>query len=134
MKCHERSGEGKGSPTPPRSKTNWLVFSRSTLCTLLVCMTLLPVVASAAERQNILLILADDVGYSDLGCYGGEIDTPNLDQLAADGIRFSEFHVNPMCVVTRASLMTGHTHSQSDRYRRSLPIARLMRDAGYALA
>ncbi|MEM6778777.1 MAG: sulfatase-like hydrolase/transferase [Planctomycetota bacterium] len=65
------------------------------------------------------------------GC-GGEIDTPHLDRLAADGVRFSEFHVNPMCVVTRTSLMTGHTHSQSDNYRRSIPIARLMRDAGYA--
>lgn len=86
----------------------------------------------AASRPNILLIVADDVGYSDLGCYGGEIDTPSLDQLASEGIRFSEFHVNPMCVVTRTSLMTGHTHSQSDHYRRSLPIARLMRDAGYA--
>jgi len=86
----------------------------------------------SALRPNILLIVADDVGYSDLGCYGGEIDTPNLDQLAVDGIRFSEFHVNPMCVVTRTSLMTGHTHSQSDRYRRSLPIPHLMRESGYA--
>lgn len=87
---------------------------------------------AAASRPNILLIVADDVGYSDLGCYGGEIDTPNLDQLAAEGLRFSEFHVNPMCVVTRTSLLTGHEHSQSDNYRRSQPIARLMRDAGYA--
>lgn len=84
------------------------------------------------SRPNILLIVADDVGYSDLGCFGGEIDTPNLDRLAAEGIRFSEFHVNPMCVVTRTSLMTGHTHSQSDNYRRSLPVANLIRDAGYA--
>lgn len=89
-------------------------------------------VADAAERPNILLIVADDVGFSDLGCYGGEIDTPNLDRLASDGIRFSEFHVNPMCVVTRTSLMTGHEHSQSDNYHRSLPIARLMSEAGYA--
>ena len=87
---------------------------------------------SDSVRPNVLLIVADDLGFSDLGCYGGEIDTPNLDRLAADGLRFSEFHVNPMCVVTRTSLMTGHTHSQSDHYRRSLPIARLMRDAGYA--
>lgn len=89
-------------------------------------------IAGAADKPNILLIVADDVGFSDLGCYGGEIETPNLDQLAANGIRFSEFHVNPMCVVTRTSLMTGHEHSQSDNYRRSLPIARLMRDSGYA--
>jgi arylsulfatase len=72
------------------------------------------------------------LGYSDLGCYGGEIDTPNLDRLAAEGIRCSQFHVNPMCVVTRTSLMTGHTHCQSGQYRRSFPVARLMREAGYA--
>ncbi len=88
-------------------------------------------VAAAADRPNIVLIVADDVGFSDLGCFGGEIDTPNLDRLASEGIRFSEFHVNPMCVVTRTSLMTGHEHSQADHYRRSLPIAHLMADAGY---
>ena len=103
---------------------------------LTICVWLANTVSlTAAEgslRPNILLIVADDVGYSDLGCYGGEIDTPNLDQLASAGIRFSEFHVNPMCVVTRTSLMTGHEHSQSDNYRRSLPIARLMQFTGYA--
>ncbi len=88
--------------------------------------------ASNTNRTNVLLIVADDLGYSDLGCYGGEIDTPNLDRLAAEGIRCSQFHVNPMCVVTRTSLMTGHTHCQSDNYRRSLPVARLMQQAGYA--
>jgi arylsulfatase len=85
----------------------------------------------AAERPNILLVVADDLGYSDLGCYGGEIQTPSLDALAAEGVRFTGFHVNPMCVVTRTSLMTGHTHFQSNEYRNSLPIARLMAAAGY---
>ena len=88
--------------------------------------------AQATERPNVLLIVADDLGWSDVGCYGGEIDTPSLDRLAGQGIRFTEFHVNPMCVVTRTSLMTGHTHSQSDSYRRSLPIAKLLKQAGYA--
>ncbi len=101
--------------------------------TPLLCLLLLLVTGwvESAPLPNILLIVADDLGYSDLGCYGGEIDTPNIDRLAAEGIRFTEFHVNPMCVVTRTSLMTGHTHSQSDNYRRSLPIARLMQQAGY---
>ncbi|MEM9367608.1 MAG: sulfatase-like hydrolase/transferase [Planctomycetota bacterium] len=81
---------------------------------------------------NVLLIMVDDVGFSDLGCYGGEIDTTHLDGLAQQGVRFSNFLVNPMCVVTRTSLMTGHTHSQSDNYRRSLPVAKLMRKAGYS--
>lgn len=88
--------------------------------------------AQAAERPNILLIVVDDMGWSDPGCFGGEIDTPSIDRLAEQGVRFTEYHVNPMCVVTRTSLMTGHTHSQSDNYRRSLPIPRLMQQAGYA--
>ncbi|TWT75339.1 sulfatase-like hydrolase/transferase [Allorhodopirellula solitaria] len=87
--------------------------------------------AAKDGRPNILLIVADDLGYSDLGCYGGEIDTPRLDALAADGIRFTNFHVNPMCAFTRTSLMTGHTHYESDNYLRSLPIAKIMADAGY---
>ncbi|WDI41039.1 sulfatase-like hydrolase/transferase [Bremerella sp. P1] len=91
-----------------------------------------PFESFAEGLPNILLIVADDVGYSDLGCYGGEIDTPHLDELASEGLRFSEFHVNPMCVLTRTSLMTGHTHSQSDNYRWSVPIASMLRDAGYA--
>jgi arylsulfatase len=89
-------------------------------------------VTQAAELPNILLIVVDDMGWSDPGCFGGEIDTPHLDRLAEQGVRFTEYHVNPMCVVTRTSLMTGHTHSQSHEYRRSLPIAKLMQQAGYA--
>lgn len=52
-------------------------------------------------------MLVDDLGYSDVGCYGSEIDTPNIDALAASGVRFANFHVNPMCSPTRASLLTG---------------------------
>lgn len=61
-------------------------------------------------RPNILLVLVDDLGYSDLGCYGGEIETPNLDDLANDGTQFTDFYVQPRCSPTRASLMTGHTN------------------------
>lgn len=59
------------------------------------------------ERPNILLILADDMGYSDIGCYGGEINTPVLDGLAHEGIRFTQFYNTARCCPTRASLMTG---------------------------
>ena len=59
------------------------------------------------ERPNILLILADDLGYSDLGCYGGEIHTPNLDRLAQNGLRFSRFYNAGRSCPTRASLLTG---------------------------
>jgi len=59
------------------------------------------------NKPNILLILADDMCYSDIGCYGGEIQTPNLDKLAENGIRFSQFYNTARCSPTRASLMTG---------------------------
>jgi len=60
-----------------------------------------------AVRPNILLVLADDLGFSDLGCYGGEIHTPNLDALAADGLRFTQFYNASRCCPSRASLLTG---------------------------
>jgi len=62
-------------------------------------------------RPNVVLILNDDMGYSDLGCYGGEIETPNLDRLAAGGLRFSSFYNTARCSPSRASLLTGlHPH------------------------
>jgi arylsulfatase A-like enzyme len=60
-----------------------------------------------AAKPNILLIVADDLGYSDLGCYGGEIHTPNLDKLAADGLRLTQFYNCARCCPSRACLMTG---------------------------
>ncbi|MEN1785145.1 MAG: arylsulfatase, partial [Bacteroidota bacterium] len=59
------------------------------------------------KQPNIIFICADDLGFSDLGCYGGEINTPNLDKLAEEGIRFTQFHSNPVCFPSRASLLTG---------------------------
>lgn len=62
-------------------------------------------------RPNVVLILNDDMGYSDLGCYGGEVHTPNLDRLAANGLRFSQFYNTARCSPSRASLLTGlHPH------------------------
>src|SRR5688572_11968135 len=63
--------------------------------------------AHAVDRPNILLIMADDVGFSDVGCYGGEIQTPNLDALAKNGLRFTQFYNTARCCPTRASLLTG---------------------------
>jgi arylsulfatase len=61
----------------------------------------------AAARPNIVLILADDLGFSDLGCYGSEISTPSLDRLAASGLRMTQFYTTPRCCPTRAALLTG---------------------------
>ena len=63
------------------------------------------------QRPDIVLILNDDMGYSDLGCFGGEVDTPTLDRLARDGLRFSQFYNTARCSPSRASLLTGlHPH------------------------
>lgn len=63
--------------------------------------------SAAASRPNIVVFLADDMGYSDIGCYGGEIRTPNLDRLASEGLRFTQFYNAARCCPTRASLLTG---------------------------
>lgn len=66
---------------------------------------------AAASRPNILLILADDLGYSDPGCYGGEIATPNIDRLASAGVRFTQLYSSARCCPSRAALLTGqHPH------------------------
>src|ERR1044071_2034793 len=63
--------------------------------------------ANAAERPNIVVILVDDMGFSDLGCYGGEINTPNINKLADGGVRFTQFHNTARCCPTRTALLTG---------------------------
>jgi arylsulfatase A-like enzyme len=63
------------------------------------------------SKPNVLLILNDDMGYSDIGCYGGEVETPNLDRMAANGLRFSQFYNTARCSPSRASMLTGlHPH------------------------
>ena len=71
-------------------------------------------VPAAAPRPNILLILADDMGFSDVGCYGGEIQTPHIDGLAKDGLRFTQFYNTARCWPSRASILTGY-YAQSIR-------------------
>src|SRR6187431_2768787 len=63
--------------------------------------------ADAAKRPNIVIIMADDLGFSDIGPYGSEVPTPNLDKLAAEGVRFTQFYNCARCSPTRASLLTG---------------------------
>ncbi len=88
----------------------------------------------AGEQPNIIVIMCDDMGFSDLGCYGGEIDTPNLDRLAAGGLRFIDFHNNAKCSETRASLLTGLWHQQSKNLKRPghVTLAEVLKPAGYA--
>jgi arylsulfatase A-like enzyme len=63
--------------------------------------------SAQAEKPNIVVLLVDDMGWSDIGCYGGELNTPNLDKLAQDGVRFTQFYNGARCCPTRASLLTG---------------------------
>ena len=81
--------------------------SLSTLTVVLVLFFCCWISVDAAQQPNVLVILADDLGYSDLGCYGGEIPTPNIDALAAGGARLTQFYTSARCCPSRASLMTG---------------------------
>lgn len=94
--------------------------------------------APKSERPNIVLIMADDMGYSDLGCYGSEIQTPNLDQLASTGVRFTQFYNCARCCPTRASLLTGqYPHKAGingmgvNMNRSSATIAEILKENGY---
>ena len=74
---------------------------------LLILLAGLARTTEARSQPNILLIMSDDMGYSDIGCYGGEINTPNLDRLAGNGLRFTQFYNTARCCPTRASLLSG---------------------------
>ncbi len=96
---------------------------------------------AAAPRPNMILILADDLGFSDLGCYGGEIQTPNLDRLAQGGLRFSQFYNCALCGPSRAALMTGlppHragiTNWTGLLNQRCVTVCELLKRAGYTTA
>ncbi|MBB01429.1 MAG: arylsulfatase [Planctomyces sp.] len=131
-------------------------FVRVTGVLLIAVVALLvePGSAKSAERPNIILMMVDDMGFSDLGCYGGEIETPNIDALAAGGVRFDQFYNSGRCCPTRATLMTGlHPHQagighmtlppgrqpgdRPENYqgyinRQCVTVAEVLRESGYA--
>ncbi|MFN3165894.1 MAG: arylsulfatase [Phycisphaeraceae bacterium] len=94
-----------------------------------------PPAHAADGRPNIILIMCDDMGYSDIGCYGGEIATPNLDKLADNGLRFRQFYNNAKCEHTRASLITGHwwhhVGASASVIYKGKTFGERMREAGY---
>jgi len=111
--------------------------------TILLFFLTLGIQIVAQKRPNIILIMADDMGYSDIGCYGGEINTPNLDELPEGGIRFTQFYNNARCCPTRAALLTGlypHQagvggmvgHGHGDLSMNAVTIAEIMKTNGYA--
>ena len=107
-----------------------------------------PYPAAPAGAPNVVLVVLDDIGFAQLGCFGGDIDTPHLDRLAASGARYNRFHVTSVCSSTRACLLTGRNHhavgmgltqesalgfpGYTGRIPRSAAtVARLLRDNGY---
>ena len=92
--------------------------------TLLFFLTLtFPLLGFAAKRPNVVVVMADDMGWSDIGCYGSEIETPNLDRLAKNGLRFTQFYNTGRCCPTRATLLTG-------TYAHQAGIGHMMNDRG----
>lgn len=137
-------------PRPPAPLAAFLAAA----CTLSVgCPGAAPPPAVGGETHespNILLIVADDLGYADLGAFGSDIRTPNIDRLAAEGLLFTSFHTAPMCAPTRAMLLTGNNNHVAGMGRQSpseelaripgyegylservVPFSRLLREAGY---
>ena len=104
----------------------------------LIALSLLLISCTEQELPNIILISADDLGWSDLGCYGSEVSTPNIDQLAAEGMRFTQFHNTSKCFPSRACLLTG-VYAQQSGYERSfngplmnaVTLGEVLREAGY---
>jgi len=127
-----------------------MLYLRGSVLSVLSSALLLLGTANAAEqdRPNVIIMMADDMGFSDIGCYGGEIKTPNLDKLAGGGVRFTQFYNTGRCCPTRAALLSGLYPHQAgvgwmmsdngyDGYRgelnrRCVTIAEAMRGGGYA--
>jgi len=108
------------------AKREWLVRCRLVILVAAAVIAGLdrPVVADRPERPNLVVILFDDLGFSDLGCYGGEMDTPALDRLAADGLRMTRFYNTGRCAPSRAALLTG-------RYAHEVGLGWLTNDFGH---
>lgn len=96
---------------------------------LTLALALLPISLLADDRPNIIIILTDDMGFSDLGCFGGEIETPHLDALAAGGLRFTEFYNTARCWPTRATMMSGRYGDGIHPYQPVIP--ELLKKANY---
>ena len=136
---------GKGVAS---ARSEWFNNRMTRFLTVFFCWASLAMADDKALRPNIILIMADDMGFSDIGCYGGEIQTPNLDQLAEHGLRYTQFYNTARCCPTRASLMTGlYAHQtgmgamtrptplrgyQGHINRNCVTIAEVLKQAGYA--
>ncbi len=127
----------------------WLPLVATTLgATAVWSLGLRSIGHAEAPRPNVVVLLSDDLGYRDIGCYDGPVDTPTLDRLAADGVRFTDFYSGcAVCSPSRATLLTGRHHIRTGIYSwvhdesqrshlltREVTLAEVLRDAGYATA
>ena len=97
-----------------------------------ILLSALPRLSAADQKPNILIILVDDMGYADIGCYGGEIKTPNIDSLAAGGVKFAEMYNTAKCYPSRACLVTGVYFQRTDRdFVNTATLGEVLRPAGY---
>lgn len=114
--------------------TQLIVFTVSAV--LLLCSPSGTPPIQAADPPNVVVIMVDDLGYSDIGCYGGEIATPNLDALATDGLRFSQFYNTAKCHSSRVSLLTGQycIAAGDTKMDHAVTTAEVLSDAGYFTA
>ena len=104
---------------------------------LLLWLSCSALLAQQPTKPNVVLIMCDDMGWSDIGCFGGEVRTPNIDRLAREGVRVTQFYNNAKCETTRASLITGMypRRGKGPLLKPGLPsIAEAMKSAGYATA
>ena len=110
---------------------NW--FAMRFLIVSVFCFVNLSYLTASDSRPNIVLIMADDLGFSDLGCYGSEIETPNLDQLASQGLRFNQFYNTAKCHSSRICLLTGLYMYQAGNQEmsRGVTLAEALKPAGY---
>ena len=120
---------------------------QNTIFTLLILGILISCSEEPTKKPNIVLIVADDLGYADIGAFGGDIETPNIDMLASKGVKFSGFHTAPMCAPTRAMLLSGNDNHIAGMGRQSkttkefgyegmltnriIPVPVLLKSAGY---
>src|SRR5215510_15553731 len=93
--------------------------------------TLSPAAGQGAPRPNIVYILADDLGWKDVGFHGSDIQTPNLDKLAATGARLEQFYAQPMCTPSRAAIMTGRYPHRHGLQTLVIPSARRYQSASH---
>jgi len=116
-----------------------LTFLRSPVIIMTVFVACLVAATASESKPNIVLIMADDLGYSDLGCYGGEIRTPNLDRLAKKGLQFTQFYNCGKCAPTRSALLTGQNPQMvgefgppaGRQWPASVTLAELLKAQGY---